>query len=62
MPPEPTARPSCPSLVPGVQVKMSTPSPKNTIETALDEITAESGMAVVIVDRDTNVVALSNDN
>ena len=41
---------------------MSTPSPKNTIETALDEITAESGMAVVIVDRDTNVVALSNDN
>ncbi|HEY2865611.1 MAG TPA: diguanylate cyclase [Pyrinomonadaceae bacterium] len=41
---------------------MSTPSPKNTIETALDEITAESGMAVVIVDGNTNVVALSNDN
>jgi len=41
---------------------METPSPKNTIETALDEITAESGMAVVIVDGNTNVVALSNDN
>ena len=28
----------------------------------LDEITAESGMAVVIVDRNTHVVAMSNDN
>jgi len=45
-----------------VQLEMETPSPKNTIETALDEITAESGMAVVIVDGNTNVVALSNDN
>src|SRR5215468_780237 len=41
---------------------MSTSSPKNPIETVLDEITADSGLAVVIVDRNTNVVAMSNDN
>jgi diguanylate cyclase (GGDEF)-like protein len=41
---------------------MSTPSPQNSIETVLDEITAESGVAVVIVDQDARVVALSNDN
>lgn len=36
--------------------------PKSPIENVLDEITAESGMAVVIVDRNTHVVAMSNDN
>jgi diguanylate cyclase (GGDEF)-like protein len=41
---------------------MSTLSPKNPIENVLDEITADSGMAVVIVDRNTHVVAMSNDN
>jgi diguanylate cyclase (GGDEF)-like protein len=41
---------------------MSTSSPRNPIESVLDEITADSGMAVVIVDRNTNVVARSNDN
>jgi diguanylate cyclase (GGDEF)-like protein len=41
---------------------MSTSSPKNPIESVLDEITAHSGLAVVIVDRNTNVVAMSNDN
>ena len=41
---------------------MSTYAPKDRIESVLDEITAESGMAVVIVDRDTHVVAMSNDN
>src|ERR1044072_3726170 len=42
--------------------KMSTYVPKNPIESVLDEITAESGMAVVIVDRNTQVLAMSNDN
>jgi len=41
---------------------MSTLSPKNPIENVLDEITADSGMAVVIIDRNTHVVAMSNDN
>ena len=41
---------------------MSTATPKNPVENVLDEITAESGMAVVIVDRNTHVVAMSNDN
>lgn len=41
---------------------MSTLTPKSPIENVLDEITAESGMAVVIVDRNTHVVAMSNDN
>src|SRR5690348_9769283 len=41
---------------------MSTSVPQNPIETVLDEITAESGMAVVIVDRTARVVAMSNDN
>jgi diguanylate cyclase (GGDEF)-like protein len=41
---------------------MSAYVPQNPIETVLDEITAESGMAVVIVDRNTQVVAMSNDN
>jgi diguanylate cyclase (GGDEF)-like protein len=41
---------------------MSTYAPKDPIEAVLDEITAESGMAVVIVDRNTQVVATSNDN
>jgi diguanylate cyclase (GGDEF)-like protein len=43
-------------------LKMSTSVPQNPIESMLDEITAESGMAVVIVDRNTQVVAMSNDN
>jgi diguanylate cyclase (GGDEF)-like protein len=41
---------------------MSTLTPKSPIENVLDEITAESGMAVVIVDRNTHIVAMSNDN
>ena len=41
---------------------MSTETRKSPIENVLDEITAESGMAVVIVDRNTHVVAMSNDN
>jgi diguanylate cyclase (GGDEF)-like protein len=41
---------------------MSTATPRTPIENVLDEITAESGMAVVIVDRNTHVVAMSNDN
>jgi len=41
---------------------MSSAPPKSAVENVLDEITAESGMAVVIVDRNTRVVATSNDN
>jgi diguanylate cyclase (GGDEF)-like protein len=41
---------------------MRTVAPKTPIESVLDEITADSGMAVVIVDRTTHVVAMSNDN
>jgi hypothetical protein len=43
-------------------LKMSTSSPKNPVESVLDEITASSGMAVVIVDHSSRVVAMSNDN
>jgi len=41
---------------------MSTLAPKSPIESVLDEITSESGMAVVIVDKASHVVAMSNDN
>jgi diguanylate cyclase (GGDEF)-like protein len=41
---------------------MSSAPPKSPVESVLDEITAESGMAVVIVDRNMHVVAMSNDN
>src|SRR3954469_11031343 len=41
---------------------MSSASPKGPIDSVLDKITAASGMAVVIVDRNTHVVAMSNDN
>src|SRR5436190_11115581 len=41
---------------------MSTSSPKNAVEQVLDEIAADSGLAVVVVDRNSKVVASSNDN
>src|SRR4051812_44791783 len=41
---------------------MSSAPQKSPVENVLDEITAESGMAVVIVDRNKHVVAMSNDN
>src|SRR5512141_444693 len=41
---------------------MSNSSPKTAIQKALDAIAAESGMAVIVVDRESEVVASSNDN
>src|SRR2546423_1441148 len=35
---------------------------KTAIDDLLDDITADSGLAVVVVDRNSNVVASSNDN
>lgn len=56
------ARPKRPAVTRVYLQKMSTYARKNLIESVLDEITAASGMAVVIVDRNTQVVAMSNDN
>ena len=62
MPTFAVARPQRPAWTVVYPQKMSTYAAKDPIESVLDEITAESGMAVVIVDRNTQVVAMSNDN
>ena len=41
---------------------MNDPGPAKTIQKILDDIAAENGMAVVVVDSDSTVVASSNDN